>query len=112
MIAKIDRKPHGRGGFKELSFDEAFDHAVEEAEIAEELQGPLTDVERGLLAEARKSLANRLTPAFRQSSGPFKSMVRREAKAWMSQHGGAMPNISEFIRHFQSSAGPPRACIA
>ena len=102
-------KTRGKRGFRKLQFDEAFSYAAEEAAIAEELDGALTDLERKLLEEARGALANRLTPAFRQSSGPFESMVRKAAAAWMDANGGSMPNISDFIRNFQSRPDAKRA---
>jgi hypothetical protein len=97
-----NRRPAGKGGFRRLSFDEAYPYAERAIDIREKLAGAVSAEDRDRLQAELRAIDNKLTPAFRQSSAPFRSMVRREAKAWMAQHGGAMPNISEFIRHFQS----------
>jgi hypothetical protein len=95
-------RPHsGKRGFRRLSFDEAYPHAERAIEIRERLTGPLSPEDRDSLQAELRAVDNKLTPAFRQSSGPFRSMVRKAAKVWIEQRGG-MPNISDFIREFQS----------
>jgi hypothetical protein len=102
VTSKTTRKRR-KGGFHPLSFDAGFAAAVSVEEIRQELSGPLPPHEREEKRSALRSLENKITPAARQSSAPFERMVRSEAAAWSKQHGG-MPNISDFIRHFQSLA--------
>jgi hypothetical protein len=101
VTRKPVRKESARRGFKLLSFDEAWPIVLEHSETQVELRKPLSGSERSRLRLKLRSLDNKITPAARQYYAPFESMVRSEAHAWISRHGG-MRNISEFIRHFRS----------
>lgn len=89
------------GGFRRRTFDEAFSMWCEAEAIRDELARPLARGERAERRTRLRGLENMLVPAARQSSAAFERMVLSEAKAWTERHGG-MPNISAFIRHFQS----------
>jgi hypothetical protein len=102
MTRNNKSKAPTKRGFHKLSFDDAYSEAEKAVEIEEKLSGSLASDDRDRLQAELRAIGNKLTPAFRQYSAPFRSEVRKEAKAWMAQRGGAMPNISEFIRHFQS----------
>lgn len=92
-----------KGGFRALTYDAAFDTAVERENAISMAKIARNAAEREFWRNQIRVRGNQITPAWRQASAPFASMVRAEAAAWIEVHGG-MPNVAEFIKHFQSLA--------
>jgi glycerol-3-phosphate O-acyltransferase len=91
----------GKGGFKKLSFEEAFPLSSQLEEAIAHLSAASTDSERAHWSGTVQALGNRITPACRQAAASFHSAIAKEAIVWAKQHGG-ISNIADFIRHIQA----------